>query len=35
MLQLPDQRPGDEYPGLAQKIPEGEVQVYPDLERHQ
>lgn len=35
MLQLPDQRAGDDDPRLAQKLLQGEVEVYPDLEGHQ
>lgn len=35
VLELPDQGAGDDYPRLAQKLLQGEVEVYPDLEGHQ
>ena len=35
VLQLADERARNNDPGLAQQVLQGEVQVYPDLERHQ
>ena len=35
VLQLSHERPGDEDPRLSQKIAEGEIEIYPDLERHE